>query len=45
MKAKTLHIENPSKELLLFFRKLRAEKEDHKAKLIAKKDLYFPKSK
>ncbi len=27
MKAQTLHIENPSKELLEFFRKLRAEKE------------------
>ncbi len=45
MKAQTLHIENPSKELLIFFRKLRAEKEEHKAKLIAKKDIYFPKSK
>lgn len=45
MKAQTLHIENPSKELLEFFRKLRAEKEEHKAKLIAKKDTYFPKSK
>lgn len=45
MKAQTLHIENPSKELLKFFRKLRAEKEEHKAKLIAKKDFYFPKSK
>jgi hypothetical protein len=45
MKAQTLHIENPSKELLQFFRKLRTEKEEHKAKLIAKKDFYFPKSK
>jgi len=45
MEAKTLHIENPSKELLEFFRKLRVEKEEYKAKLIAKKDLYFPKSK
>jgi len=45
MKAQTLHIENPTKELLEFFRKLRAEKEEHKAKLISKKDLYFPKSK
>jgi hypothetical protein len=45
MKAPTLHIENPSKELLTFFRKLRAEKEEHKAKLLAKKDLYFPKTK
>ena len=45
MKAQTLHIENPSKELLNFFGKLRAEKEEHKAKLIAKKDTYFPKSK
>ena len=41
----TLHIENPSKELLQFFRKLREEKEEHKAKQIAKKNLYFPKSK
>lgn len=45
MKAQTLHIKNPSKELLNFFRKLRTEKEEHKAKLIAKKDTYFPKSK
>ena len=45
MKAQTLHIENPSKELVAFSRKLRAEKEEHKAKLLAKKDLYFPKSK
>lgn len=45
MKAQTLHIENPSKELLLFFRKLRAEKEAHKAKLLLKKELYFPKTK
>lgn len=45
MKAQTLHIEKPSKELLEFFRKLRAEKEEHKAKLIAKKETYFPKSK
>lgn len=45
MKSKTLHIEKPSKELLEFFRKLRTEKEEHKAKLIAKKDLFFPKSK
>jgi hypothetical protein len=43
MKAQTLHIENPSKELVEFFRKLRAEKEEHKAKLLAKKDLYFSK--
>ncbi len=45
MKAKTLQIENPSEDLLKFFRNLRIEKEAHKAKLIAKKDLYFPKSK
>ena len=45
MKAQTLHIENPSKELLEFFIKLRAEKEEHNAKLIAKKDTFFPKSK
>ena len=45
MKTQTLHIENPSKELLEFFRKLRIEKEEHKAKLLAKKDLYFPKIK
>lgn len=45
MRAQTVHIENPSKELLEFFKKLRAEKEEHKAKLIAKKDLYFSKSK
>jgi hypothetical protein len=42
MKAQTLHIENPSKELVTFFRKIRAEKEENKAKLLAKKDLYFP---
>ena len=42
MKAKTLHIDKPSKELVSFFRKLRAEKEEHKANLLAKKDLYFP---
>ncbi|TQM39252.1 hypothetical protein [Flavobacterium branchiophilum] len=45
MKTQTLHIENPSKELLVFFRKLRAEKEEHKTKLLSKKDIYFPKSK
>ena len=45
MIAQTLHIENPSKELLEFFRNLRAEKEEHKKKLVAKKDLFFPKSK
>ena len=45
MKAQTLHIEKPSKELLEFFMKLRAEKEEYKAKLIAKKEIYFPKSK
>lgn len=45
MKAQTLHIENPSKELVEFFRKLRAEKEEHKAKLVARKDAYFPKFK
>lgn len=45
MKAKTLHIETPSEELLKFFRNLRAEKEEYKAKLIAKKDSIFPKSK
>jgi superfamily I DNA and RNA helicase len=45
MKAQTLHIENPSKELVTFFRKLRAEKEEHKAKLLTKKEFYFPKSK
>jgi len=37
----TLHIENPSKELLQFFRKLREEKEEHKAKQIAKKIFIF----
>lgn len=45
MRSKTLNIENPSKELLNFFRKLRTEKEDNKAKLIAKKRLYFSKVK
>lgn len=45
MKAQTLHIESPSKELLDFFRKLRAEKEENKAKLLSKKYFYFPKSK
>jgi hypothetical protein len=45
MKAQTLHIENPSKELLTFFRKLRATKEETKVKLVAKKNDYFPKSK
>lgn len=45
MKVQTLHIENPSKELVEFFRKLRIEKEEHKAKLVAKKNTYFPKSK
>ena len=45
MKAQTLHIENPSKKLLQFFRELRAEKEVQKANLLAKKELYFPKSK
>ena len=39
----TLHIENPSKELLQFFRKLREEKEEHKAKQIAKKKSLFSK--
>ena len=45
MKAQSLHINNPSKELLEFFRKLRMTKEENKAKLIAKKNFYFPKSK
>lgn len=45
MKAQTLHITKPSKETLEFFRKLRTLKEDNKVKLIAKKDIYFPKSK
>jgi hypothetical protein len=45
MKAQTLYIETPSKELLEFFRKLRSTKEENKAKLIAKKNTYFPKSK
>ncbi len=45
MKSQILHIENPSKELLKFFKKLRAEKEESKEKLIAKKHIYFPKTK
>ena len=45
MKAQTLHIENPTKELLEFFRNLRFEKEEQKTKLVAKKDIFFPKSK
>jgi len=45
MKAQTLHIENPSKELLVLFRKLSATKEETKATLVDKKDHYFPKSK
>ena len=45
MKAQTIHIEKPSKELLQFLRELRAKKEETKSNLIAKKDLYFPKSK
>ncbi|MCL9806459.1 hypothetical protein NAT51_13055 [Flavobacterium amniphilum] len=45
MKAQSLHIKAPSKEVLEFFRKLRATKEENKAKAIADKDSYFPKSK
>lgn len=42
MKTNTLHIDKPSKELLEFFRKFKVEKEEVKADLISKKDLYFP---
>lgn len=42
MRANILHIGNPSKELLNLFRKMRTEKADYKAKLVAKKDIYFP---
>jgi hypothetical protein len=45
MKTQPLHITQPSKETLEFFRNLRTSKEENKAKLIAKKDIYFPKSK
>jgi hypothetical protein len=45
MKIETTVIENPSEDLLMLFRKIRAVKEENKAKLIAKKDFYFPKSK
>lgn len=45
MKTQTLHITNPSKETLEFFRNLRISKEENKARLIAKKNAYFPKSK
>ena len=45
MKAQTLIVENPTKKLLQFFRNFRADKQEHKAKLIAKKDMYFLESK
>jgi hypothetical protein len=41
MKAQTLHIEKPSKELLEFFRKLRAEKKNTKQNLLLKKKPIF----
>ncbi|MGC4130257.1 MAG: hypothetical protein QM564_12040 [Bergeyella sp.] len=43
--AKKINIENPSKELTQFFRKMRLAKQEKKASYIAKKDIYFPKAK
>jgi len=43
MLVKTLHIENPSEQLLNFVRKLQAEKEENKKKLVSKKDDFFKK--
>ncbi len=45
MKTQTLHITKPTKETVEFFRNLRTLKEENKAKLIAQKNTYFPKSK
>lgn len=44
MKTSTLHIKTPSKELLKFARKLQDDKVRSKKELLAKKELYFPKS-
>lgn len=45
MNSNTIHIENPSKQLLEFVRKLGIVKEERKAKLLSQKDKYFNKSK
>jgi len=45
MQVETIHIKNPSKKLLLFLRELRENKQRNNAELLAKKDIYFPKSK
>ena len=40
MKTKNVHIENPSKELLMLMKGLRKKKEEDKAILLANKDRY-----
>jgi hypothetical protein len=43
MLLKTVHIEKPSPELLNLVRKLQAEKEENKKRLVSKKDDFFKK--
>lgn len=45
MNTKKINIENPSEKLVDFFRKARLTKQEKKASYIAKKDIYFPKTK
>jgi hypothetical protein len=44
MNKNTLHIKTPSKKLLDFARKLQEDKDRSKLELLAKKEIYFPKS-
>jgi hypothetical protein len=43
MLLKTVHIEKPSPQLLNLVRKLQAEKEENKKRLVSKKDDFFKK--
>lgn len=43
MKTSTVHIKNPSKDLLSFVRELRERKDLNKAKLLEKKEAFFSK--
>lgn len=43
MFTKTVYIEKPSQKLLEFVRKLQADKEERKRKLLSQKDDFFPK--
>jgi len=45
MNTKTINIKNPSEKATAFFKKLRMDKEAKKLAFIAKKDIYFPKTK